>query len=48
MSETPRKKIIIVGGGPSGMMAAIQLSKFHDVHLYEKGKTLGRKFLVAG
>ena len=41
-------KIVIVGGGPSGMLAAIELSKFHEVHLYEKGKTLGRKFLVAG
>jgi predicted Rossmann fold flavoprotein len=43
-----RKKIIIVGGGPAGMMAAIELSKHHEVHLFEKGKTLGRKFLVAG
>lgn len=48
MKKSIRKKIIIVGGGPSGMMAAIELSKHHDVHLYEKGKTLGRKFLVAG
>jgi predicted Rossmann fold flavoprotein len=46
--NTQRKKIIIVGGGPAGMMAAIELSKYHEVHLYEKGKTLGRKFLVAG
>lgn len=43
-----RKKIIIVGGGPAGMLSAIELSKTHEVHLYEKGKTLGRKFLVAG
>jgi len=48
MHSKNRKKIIIVGGGPSGMMAAIQLSKHHDVCLYEKGKTLGKKFLVAG
>mgnify|MGYP000548410728 CR=1 FL=1 len=44
----PQKKIIIIGGGPAGMTAAIELSKHHNVHLYEKGKTLGRKFLVAG
>ncbi|MGB2273908.1 MAG: NAD(P)/FAD-dependent oxidoreductase [Flavicella sp.] len=46
----PQKKlkIIIVGGGPAGMLAAIELSKTHEVHLFEKGKTMGRKFLVAG
>jgi predicted Rossmann fold flavoprotein len=45
----PSKKIIcIVGGGPAGMLAAIELSKTHEVHLFEQGKTLGRKFLVAG
>ena len=48
MSVKKPKKIIIVGGGPAGMLAAIELSKTHDVHLFEKGKTLGRKFLVAG
>jgi uncharacterized flavoprotein (TIGR03862 family) len=46
--SNPKKKIVIVGGGPAGMMAAIELSKTHEVHLFEKGKTLGRKFLVAG
>jgi len=48
MSVKKPKKIIIVGGGPAGMLAAIELSKTHEVHLFEKGKTLGRKFLVAG
>jgi hypothetical protein len=47
-SNSSLKKIIIIGGGPAGMMAAISLSKTHEVHLFEKGKTLGRKFLVAG
>ena len=46
--KKPQKKIIIVGGGPAGMLAAIELSKTHEVQLFEKGKTLGRKFLVAG
>lgn len=48
MNTDKPKNIIIVGGGPAGMMAAIELSKMHNVSLYEKGKTLGRKFLVAG
>ena len=48
MSVKKPKKIIIVGGGPAGMLAAIELSKTHEVQLFEKGKTLGRKFLVAG
>ena len=29
-------------------MAAEQLTPKHEVHLYEKGKAIGRKFLVAG
>jgi uncharacterized flavoprotein (TIGR03862 family) len=48
MSVKKPKRIIIVGGGPAGILAAIELSKTHEVHLFEKGKTLGRKFLVAG
>ncbi|WP_139958727.1 BaiN/RdsA family NAD(P)/FAD-dependent oxidoreductase [Flavicella sediminum] len=47
-STSSLKKILIIGGGPAGMMAAIELSKTHEVHVFEKGKTLGRKFLVAG
>lgn len=47
-TNPPKKIIRIVGGGPSGMLAALELSTTHEVHLYEKGKTLGRKFLVAG
>lgn len=42
------KKIIIIGGGAAGLVAAEQLSATCQVHIYEKGKTIGRKFLVAG
>ncbi|MEO8588599.1 MAG: TIGR03862 family flavoprotein [Flavobacteriales bacterium] len=43
-----RKRIAVIGGGPAGLMAADVLVPFHDVDLYEQGKTVGRKFLVAG
>ncbi len=42
------KKIIIIGGGASGLIAADFLSQKYEVHIFEKGKTVGRKFLVAG
>jgi uncharacterized flavoprotein (TIGR03862 family) len=43
-----KKKIAIIGGGPAGLMAADVLSPFHEVHIYEKEKGVGQKFLVAG
>ena len=43
-----RKKIIIIGGGAAGLMAAENLCADFEVSIYEKGKTVGRKFLVAG
>ena len=43
-----RKRIGIIGGGPAGLMAADVLAPYCDVHIYEQGKSLGRKFLVAG
>jgi hypothetical protein len=41
-------KIAIFGGGPAALCAADHLSERFEVTIYEKGKTIGRKFLVAG
>lgn len=41
--------IIIIGGGPAGLIAAETLNKSgHSVTVYERKPTLGRKFLMAG
>ena len=42
-------KIIVIGGGPAGMMAAIEASQNgNQVILLEKMKSLGRKLLITG
>lgn len=48
MPKKPIKKIAIIGGGAACFVAADILSQNHEVIIYEKGKTIGRKFLVAG
>lgn len=40
--------VALFGGGPACLIAAFFLADQCEVHLYEKGKSLGRKFLVAG
>ncbi len=44
-----KKTISIIGGGPAALLLAALLDceKF-KVTIYEKNKTLGRKFLVSG
>ena len=42
-------KVVIVGGGPAGMMAAIAAkANGNEVILLEKNKTLGKKLLITG
>ena len=44
-----KKQIAIIGGGTGALMLAAELNnELFDVHIYEKGKHLGDKFLVAG
>ncbi|WP_430405845.1 NAD(P)/FAD-dependent oxidoreductase [Fluviicola sp.] len=43
------KRIIIIGGGPAGLMAATQLLKSDcEILLLDQKTSVGRKFLVAG
>ena len=43
------KRIIIIGGGPAGLMAATQLLKSDcEILLLDQKASIGRKFLVAG
>ena len=44
-------KIVIIGGGPAGIMAAISAKENHpedEVVILEKNNTLGRKILITG
>lgn len=41
-------RIAIIGSGPAGLMAADTLAPHAQVYLYEHGKHIGRKLLVAG
>jgi hypothetical protein len=44
-----KKKVIVIGGGPAGMMAAISAARCgYSVTLLEKNDTLGNKLLLTG
>lgn len=42
------KKVIIIGGGASGLTAAIKASKNYEVTIIEKNEKLGKKILITG
>lgn len=47
-AATVKKKVLVVGGGPSGMQAArVAAARGHDVTLWEKGKYLGGSMSLA-
>ena len=42
-------RVIVIGGGPAGMMAAISAAENgNEVTIIEKNKTLGKKLLIKG
>ncbi|WP_142415321.1 NAD(P)/FAD-dependent oxidoreductase [Hathewaya massiliensis] len=41
-------KVVVIGGGPAGIMAAILASKNHSVTLVEKNEKLGKKLFITG
>ena len=41
-------RVIVIGGGASGIVSAIYASKNNDVTILEKNNTLGKKILITG
>lgn len=42
------KKVIVIGGGPAGMMAAISAADKYKVTIVEKNEKLGKKLFITG
>ncbi|MBU5317467.1 NAD(P)/FAD-dependent oxidoreductase [Clostridium bornimense] len=41
-------KVIVIGGGPAGMMAALEAAKYNEVVLVERNNELGKKLKLTG
>lgn len=42
-------RVVIIGGGPAGMLAGIYAAqKGNEVHLFEKNEKLGKKLYITG
>ena len=41
-------KVIVIGGGPAGIMAAITAAKNNEVILIERNNEIGKKFKLTG
>lgn len=41
-------KVIVIGAGPAGIMAAIEASKYHDVTLVDGNEKIGKKLFITG
>lgn len=42
------QKVLIIGGGAAGMMAAIEAADNNEVYIIERNKGLGKKLLITG
>ena len=45
---TDLAKVIVVGGGPAGIMAALSSAKSNEVTLIERNKEIGMKLRLTG